>query len=372
MSRRERLSATRFVIAASIGVILIASSYVAYLFAVAGELTRLPVAEHACTRGPIAQGAEDAVWDPLTRSVIFSSIDPRGRDSGARVAGALMRFDPETTTVKALPLDLNSPVLFHPLGLATFVPGNGRAWLFVISRPPGDLAIERFRLHAHGLEHVGTWRLDVSLRLNDLLAVSPSTVYATRDHGAESSWGRLFEDYGRMPWSEVLLIEQGVSRRVAGGLRFANGLSSSADGRHIFVAQSVDHSIRVFRRYARTNAIVPLRDLQLPFGPDNLTVGPDGSLWAAGHPRLLTYVRYASAATERSPSAVARIDDPTGSMATVNVVFSDPGDLLSSASVAVEVSGRLIVGSVYDDHLLICELQQPSRRRLEEERHAGS
>jgi hypothetical protein len=37
-------------------------------------------------------------------------------------------------------------------------------------------------------------------------------------------------------------------------------------------------------------------------------------------------------------------------------VFSDVGDRLSASSVAVPLGDKLLIGSVYDDHILQCEL----------------
>lgn len=91
-----------------------------------------------------------------------------------------------------------------------------------------------------------------------------------------------------------------------------------------------------------------------PGAPDNLTGGPAGGIVAALHPSLFRLALYRYGWTGRAPSRAARIHPATGA---TEILFDDPrGRWFSAATVAVLTGRRLILGSVRDAGLLICEV----------------
>ncbi|MEM0943564.1 MAG: hypothetical protein AAGI70_06405 [Pseudomonadota bacterium] len=92
--------------------------------------------------------------------------------------------------------------------------------------------------------------------------------------------------------------------------------------------------------------------LALPGGPDNLSPTPGGVI-AALHPSLIRLALYRFGWAPRAPSRIVAIDFATQA---VEILFDDSaGAVFSGATVAVLSEGRLVLGSVRDTGLLICE-----------------
>lgn len=90
----------------------------------------------------------------------------------------------------------------------------------------------------------------------------------------------------------------------------------------------------------------------LPGAPDNLSIGPQESVIAALHPKLLHLWLYQSEIQSRAPSRIVQITPETGA---VQVLFDDPdGFLFSAATSAVFTGDLLVAGSVVDSGLLVC------------------
>jgi hypothetical protein len=88
----------------------------------------------------------------------------------------------------------------------------------------------------------------------------------------------------------------------------------------------------------------------LPFAPDNLTLAPDGAVWAAGPVALWRYAAFRAGWTASpGPSGVARLE-PDDTLST----FEVPATVLRGATVALAVGGDLLLGAAYDDNLALC------------------
>lgn len=92
--------------------------------------------------------------------------------------------------------------------------------------------------------------------------------------------------------------------------------------------------------------------IDLPGAPDNLSIGPDDTVIAALHPKLLHLWLYQNQVQSRAPSRIVQIMPETD---TVAVLFDDPeGRMFSAATSAVYTGGLLVAGSVADAGLLVC------------------
>lgn len=120
------------------------------------------------------------------------------------------------------------------------------------------------------------------------------------------------------------------------GLSFANGIAG------MFVAET------------RANRLRHRLDLplDLPGGPDNLTYDPLGGLIVALHPSMLRIGAYRHGYRDNAPSRVVRV----GLDRQIEVLFDDPlGEIFSGATAAVFSNGVLILGSVRDQGVLVCQ-----------------
>lgn len=73
-----------------------------------------------------------------------------------------------------------------------------------------------------------------------------------------------------------------------------------------------------------------------------------------GHVKLLTFTRHAGDEDVLAPSQAARFRP--GDSLKLETVFLDRGELISGASVATERAGVLLVGSVFEPHMVACRI----------------
>jgi arylesterase/paraoxonase len=96
-----------------------------------------------------------------------------------------------------------------------------------------------------------------------------------------------------------------------------------------------------------------VEDIATETGVDNIELDEEGNLWIGCHPNLLTFAAYASGKKPISPSEVITLSYPKEGAATVRSVWTDPGNQLSGASVAVPFGDYLFIGNVMDTKVLV-------------------
>ena len=182
--------------------------------------------------------------------------------------------------------------------------------------------------------------------------------YVTNDHGYTSKLGKMLEEYLQLGASYVLFFDGKKFRKVAENLKYANGIKMNKSGNLVYVATPVGKLIRVFSRDRETSNLTILQDIHINSGVDNIHIDPEGKLWAACHPKLLTFVKNTKKPSLLSPSQVIVISFKGIENYSLYEVFTDTGELLSGSTVAVPFENIFLVGSVFDDHLLRCEKLQ--------------
>ena len=146
------------------------------------------------------------------------------------------------------------------------------------------------------------------------------------------------------------------SLKAIDGLSFPNGIGIQfknrplGDNNFMVVAETRANQLRYFPKTDRRDTV------KLSGSPDNLTVGKPGIIQAAVHPSLFKLALYRYGWTPYAPSRVLKV---TGEQ--VLTLFDDPsGRLFSAASVAVQTAGKLVLGSVGDEGLLVCNARPTS------------
>jgi len=326
------------------------------------EFAPLASTSAACSLAAGAPGAEDIVPDRAA-GLLYVSSDPRrpagpGPDPSGRLL-VLSGSNPDP----ARPLFTASPPdrAFHPHGAGLWTGPDGRSVLMVVnhrgSPAYGGSSIEIFDIAADGRP---VWRSRVEgdwlHRPNDVEPVGPDRFYVTSE-GA-SAPGAFAELAGFLAGTErsgsVLYWDGRSARRVAGGLAFANSLARSNDGARLYATSTVSGRLHVYRRL-NDGGLSEERVLSVGAGPDNIDRAPDGDLFIAAHPRLLTFLLgHTRSAENRSPSRIVRVRGPESADPVVEEVFVSDGRDFSAVSVAVSDGPRLIMGAVYDDGLRIC------------------
>jgi len=142
----------------------------------------------------------------------------------------------------------------------------------------------------------------------------------------------------------------------AKNLAFPNGIGIQfkdrplGDNNFLVVAETRANQLRYFPKTDRRDVV------KLDGSPDNLNVGKPGIIQVAVHPSLFKLALYRYGWTSYAPSRIQKV---TGTQ--VLTLFDDPsGRLYSAASIAVQTAGKLVLGSVGDEGLLVCNGRQTS------------
>ncbi|MGI3197693.1 SMP-30/gluconolactonase/LRE family protein [Streptomyces sp. GLT-R25] len=172
----------------------------------------------------------------------------------------------------------------------------------------------------------------------------------------------------------VLRLTPGGSPEVlAGGLEFANGVVLAPDASHLVVAET--GSRRLMRLWLTGpdagRLEVFLEDL--PGYPDNLTQGPSGDLWvalAAPPNPLVEALRGASAVLRRTMATAAHMVRPRPPRVARVLSLTPEGHVRHDLRLrgkgcrmmtsVTETRGELVLGSLMERHLTVCELPPKS------------
>ncbi|MBK8971419.1 MAG: SMP-30/gluconolactonase/LRE family protein [Hahellaceae bacterium] len=301
-------------------------------------------------------GGEDITIDRSTGLVYISADDRWSTLAGNPRQGHIYAMAVDGPTALPISLTPELPFSFHPHGLSIFRDEDGSTRLFVVNhREDGSDWVEIFKVNGTlPLTHLRSITYPDLISPNDLVATGPETFYATSDHGfPRSHWMQTAEDYLGLPMASVTYFDGQDGHRVAEGLRYANGINLSADGKTLYVAEVVARRLSVFKIGPTPTELRQERTVDVGTGLDNLEWGDDGELWTGGHPRLFDFVDHAKNPEAYSPSDVVRINPRTYA---VTPVYRNDGGELSGSSVATVAGKTLLIGPVFEHHLLRCHM----------------
>lgn len=348
--------------------VLLILAYAAYLAFDAGEFRSVENRHPGeCRRIGGVAGAEDITLHPDRDLALVSSFDRRAAMAGNIQPGGIYAWALDGSMAEPVNLTPDAGTDFRPHGISLFIGADGRGTLFVVNHPGASLfgehpddpsgpthTIEVFDLEGLRLIHRETLAHESMISPNDIVAVDHQRFYFTNDHGSQPGWKRTLEDYLRLGWANVVYFDGEAYREVADGLSYANGISRSRDGWRLYVAEVTHGRIRDYRRDKQDGSLKELRRFDVGFGVDNIEVDPsNGDLLLGGHVKLLTFTRHAGDAEVLAPSQAARVrlhPEPR-----IETLFLDDGQLISGASVATARDELLLVGSVFEPHMVVCE-----------------
>lgn len=338
------------------GVIAWMALMLAPLSGVFQELSPLLVDQ--CRRVDIAPGTEDVEIDEGSGQVFISTFDRRGWYLGnetTRPPGAIYMLDLADRTLTPALVSENAPEDFSPHGISLWRGDNGERRLFVINhRADGVEAVEMFDINPDGtLFHTETVSFEEMYSPNDVVAIGNRAFYATNDKRYDGGLMGTLETYLGLALTDVVYFDGVNSTVAADGFVYANGINASQDGTELYVAEVLKRRISVLERNVATGALHLEKHITLNTAPDNIDVAPDGSLYAAGHSKLFAFVDHAENPAEISPSHVVRIDPVSGK--SEGIFISTQGEI-NGSSVGAANNDVLIVGAVFDPHVLVCPI----------------
>ena len=312
-----------------------------------------------CRHVEIAPGTEDVAIDPELDLAFISAADRRAWYNGEGQEGV----NP-LNGIYALSLDGSdavrrvSPAMqnFLPHGISLWRGEDGQKRLFVVNHPPsGEETVEIFAVgEAGALAHLDSISFSAMRSPNDVVGVGPRQFYATNDRRFEKGVMATLEAYFALPFADVVYFDGETGRSVKDGLAYANGINKSADGSTIYVAELLKRRIDVFARDKETGGLKRVKTIGVNTAPDNIDVAGDGALWVAGHPKIFDFLAHAKDPEAVAPSQVIRVD-PGGRGKTV---FISAGGEINASSVGAVWDNTLIVGAVFDSHVMVCPMME--------------
>lgn len=237
----------------------------------------------------------------------------------------------------------------HMIGISAVLANDGTPLLYAINKHRG---IEVFEIKPDTLVHVRsippTKPRDLA-NANEVFAFPNGHVYVSRSHGrAGLLW--FFESLFSPPWAKLMFFDGTVWHEQACDLRFGNGLQSSEDGRHLYVAAFAGKEIRRYHRGPDGKLTNP--DLiTLPAHPDNLKWSGPNTLITAAHPskwRLAPHVLFKLGAPR---SEVYEIDVREKSN---RPIFHDEGSIIPAASTVHRDGERMFISQIVRPWLADC------------------
>ncbi|NWG70240.1 MAG: SMP-30/gluconolactonase/LRE family protein [Parvularculaceae bacterium] len=305
-----------------------------------------------CRPVTVFPGAEDVTIDPDSNLAFVSADDRRARFAGKEVQGGIYAFDVDSPDVvtKVSP-DNFGP--FHPHGISLWR-GDGQKRLFAINHAPDGEKVEIFDVGPAGaLTHLESVAFAAMHSPNDILGVGPRAFYATNDRGYKTGILSTLEAWLALPFASLVYFDGENGRKIVEGLVFANGVNQTPDGTALYVAEFLKRRINVYTRNPQSGALTLKKRLKVKTNPDNIEVARDGGLWVGGHPRVFDFLKHVKDPAHPAPSEVVRIYPHTGEN---KVFFVDTKGRLNASSVGAVWDETLIVGSVFDDRVMVCPM----------------
>jgi arylesterase/paraoxonase len=321
-----------------------------------GVLTNLqPKLVDQCRSVTVFPGTEDVTIDEEAGIAFISADDRRSTLAGAPVQGGIyaLRLDGSDRVARVSPDSFGE---FHPHGISLWRGEDGRKRLFAINHTIADgHKVEIFDVGFGGaLMHVDTITFEEMFSPNDLVGVGPRSFYVTNDRGFSGGLMETLEAYLALPASSLAFYDGQNGSYAVKGLTFANGVNLSADGKTLYVSEFLRRRIGVYDRNPETGALSLLRRYPVNTGPDNIEISADGALWIAGHSKVFDFVKHAEDESAIAPSHVIRVNPATGETEDMLI---DIAGVLNGSSVGAATADTLVVGAVFDDHVLICPLR---------------
>ena len=311
-----------------------------------------------CDSLPLDGSAEDITVDRERGFAYISYMDRAALIRGEAVQGTIMRID--LNRVPLVPEDalLDRPAHLRTHGLSLYISPEGKRSLFVINHPVNrgtePELVEVFDEVAPGqFRHRETFQSPLFNSPNDLAAVGPRQFYVANDKVLKGGLAAGLQQLG-IGGSPLTYFDGEEARGVVDDIASGGGINVSAGGGTLYVSETSGQRIRVLRRDPASGAVTELARIAVPTSPDNIDVAADSSLTVAGHANTMKLIMHFIKGTP-APSQVLRVIPDNDGNAAIDEIYLNAGDGISASSVGATYGNKLLIGSITDRKLLVCE-----------------
>jgi arylesterase/paraoxonase len=323
------------------------------------DIETLAHSDYQCEKIGGAPGVEDIAIDPELGIAYISSLDDRRHGQrGVTAHGTIMAYslDKPETLVDITPKTKYFQEQFHPQGFSFYRADDGSKYLFVINRRTDLQIVELFRFNGSmSLTHINTFQDPVLMtNPNNLVAVSRDQFYITNYRVSTSKVGRQLEQLLALPVSYVLYFDGKKFKKVATGIKYANGIEASKDGKKIYVASSTGNELLIYSRTLVNGKLQYDQSVELGTVPDNLFVDDQDNIWLAALPGI-EFLLYRYEKVDISPSQVLKIVLSKKDEYVVHELYLNAGEELSASTSVGPYKNRMLLGGVYSEHFLDCK-----------------
>lgn len=338
-----------------LGILLIIVIFVGRMLVNAGFFTKIePYFDGTITEIGGFKGGEDITIDKATGLALISSNDFRDYSQN----GAIFLLNLNEDSPKPINLTEKLPFAdFHPHGISLFKPNNGAKKLFVVNhRKAGDF-IEIFQFNDTTLVHLESISNPLIISPNDVVGVGERQFYVTNDHDEPLSNWRSKKDLLQIPMGNVCYFDGENTQVMSDGILYANGINKSLDATKIFVALASGQKIIVFDRDLKSGKLTKSDEIAIS-GADNIELDEVGNLWVGCHPKLLAFLAHSKEHSKLSPSEIIKITYSGKGLAKLESIYLNDGKPVSGSSVGAVFGDKLLIGTVYEDKILLCKMRK--------------
>jgi arylesterase/paraoxonase len=297
------------------------------------------------------EGSSEDIQVDRERGFAYLSVTDRAAGTrGEDVPqGNVLRLDLNAPVPELSTALLTRPGVFYPHGISLYIAEDGQRYLFMVNHPKNrgveDEAVERYIETVPGsFEHVETFKNPLLARPNDLVAVGPRQVYVANDTG---------QDRDAPQYADLVYLDDGTVTVVADDIQSGGGINVSADGSTIYVSETNAKAIRVFGRNSNDGSLTEIRSIDLGSSPDNIDIADDGSLWIGAHSNIMALVMHFIVGSN-APTQILQVDIDGNGDASVEEIYLNRGDEITSGSVGATYGDILLIGSITAKKFLIC------------------
>lgn len=332
-------------------IVFFISGYVLKLLYDAGsfkEIQSIPLKN--CLTIPSIIGPEDMAAIPGTPLVLISS---EAREEEKRTkAGDLYLYNTEKKQLVNLD-KINFPKDFYPHGIDVIQKGQ-LSLIYVINQydmTNTRIDVFQFNPSLNQIMFLKSIENQSLTAANDLAMIAEDQFYYTRDFHTKIPWKVTLLQYLRIPTGSVWLYDKGEFISLVSPLMYANGIAYHKKTNTLYLSEMMKKTIHSYA--IQKNKLVHKASIKVSDAIDNITFY-NNEIIAAGHPKLLALKNMRAERSDKSPSVVMRVNEE---LTSYDILYENNGQEIAATSVALRLSdSEILMGSVFDDHLLHCSL----------------